>query len=107
MSPDPEATPGSTHRANTPLVVHVGHDELVIRGRYETASIANDILIALWFIIGSILFFNPDAVTAGTWCFLLGSVELLVRPLIRLSRQVHLRRLRATASPPSETPLDF
>ncbi|PDP84432.1 hypothetical protein CQJ94_27540 [Glycomyces fuscus] len=83
------------------LVLHVGGDELVIRRRYETASIVNDILIALWFIAGSIMFFSEAWTTAGTWCFLIGSVELLIRPAIRLSRQLHIRRVRSSS--PSAT----
>lgn len=73
--------------------MRIGHEELVIRRRYEAASIVNDILIALWFIAGSIMFFSEALTTAGTWCFLAGSIELLIRPIIRLSRQLHLRRL--------------
>lgn len=36
------------------LSIHIGHEELVIRGRYETASIINDLLFAVWFIVGSV-----------------------------------------------------
>ncbi len=50
-------------------------------------------MIAVWFIIGSALFFSPETTEAGTWCFLLGSVQLAVRPAIRLTRRVHLRRV--------------
>jgi hypothetical protein len=81
------------------LTVRIGHEELVIRQRYETASIVNDILIALWFITGSIMYFSADLTTAGTWCFLAGSVELLIRPVIRLTRQIHLRRIGAVHPP--------
>jgi len=70
----------------------VGRDEIVIRHKYEVASIVNDIMVALWFVIGSILFFSESTTTAGTWSFLLGSVQLMVRPLIRLARRVHLQR---------------
>lgn len=83
------------------LTLHVGgRDEVVVRGRYEVLSIVNDILVALWFIVGSVLFFSEDTTVAGTWLFLLGSVQLLIRPVIRLSRRVHLRRLghRGTGS---------
>ena len=75
------------------LTIHIGHDELIIRKRYEVVSIVNDILIALWFIVGSVLFFSDATTIAGTWCFLAGSIELLIRPLIRLSRRVHLTRI--------------
>lgn len=84
-----------------PLTLTIGHEELTIRRRYEVLSILNDILVAVWFIVGSVLFFGDTTQTAGTWCFLLGSVELLVRPIIRLSRNVHLSRIA-----PSSWPVD-
>lgn len=82
-----------------PLTVTIGREELVIRQRWEVISIVNDILIAVWFIIGSILFFGESTTTAGTWLFLAGSVELLIRPVIRLSRRLHIQRVRSTAAP--------
>ncbi|SFT46182.1 YrhK-like protein [Actinopolyspora lacussalsi subsp. righensis] len=84
--------------SSTPLVLRIGHEELLIRKRYEVISIANDILIALWFMVGSILFFWEATTTEGTWLFLIGSIELAIRPAIRLSRRVHLRRLRGRPS---------
>jgi YrhK-like protein len=75
------------------LTLDIGHDELVIRRRYEALSIANDVLIALWFLVGSILFFWESTMIAATWCFLLGSIEFLARPAIRLARLVHVRRI--------------
>ncbi|MDF4249320.1 YrhK family protein [Streptomyces sp. WMMB303] len=85
--------PSGREAASRPLTVQIGHEELVIRRRYATASIVNDILIALWFIVGSVMFFSEAWTEPGTWCFLLGSVELLVRPVIRLGRHIHLRRV--------------
>lgn len=79
-------------RSEQPLVFTLGHEELVIRQRYETASIVNDILIGAWFLVGSFLFFSSSTATAGTWLFIIGSVEMLLRPLIRLTRRVHLQR---------------
>lgn len=64
--------------------------EIELRRRYEIASIANDLLIAAWFLIGSILFLQPDTTRAGTWMFVIGSAQMAVRPAIRLSRRVHL-----------------
>jgi hypothetical protein len=75
------------------LKLDIGRDELVIRRRYEALSIGNDVLIALWFLVGSILFFWETTATAATWCFLLGSIEFLIRPAIRLARLVHIRRI--------------
>jgi hypothetical protein len=79
------------------LTFRIGHDELVIRRRYQALSIANDVLVAVWFVAGSILFFSDATATAGTWLFLLGSIELLLRPVVRLARLVHLRRIGSDA----------
>jgi hypothetical protein len=68
-------------------------DELVLRQRYEVVSILNDLLVAAWFIVGSVLFFSPETTDVGTWCFLIGSIQLAVRPAIRLTRRVHLQRV--------------
>ena len=78
--------------SSRPLVLHIGRDELVIRHRYETLSIVNDILIGVWFLVGSFLFFSETLSYAGTWLFVIGSVEMLIRPLIRFARRVHLGR---------------
>lgn len=84
------------------LVLRIGREELIIRHRYEVVSIVNDLLIGLWFAIGSILFFSPDTSTAGTWLFLVGSVQLLIRPVIRLTRYLHLQRINpAGGGPPA------
>lgn len=81
--------------ADVSIDVRIGSEELIIRHRYEVLSIANDILIAVWFVVGSILFFSPADTETGTWLFLVGSLELMVRPAIRLTRHVHLRRIQA------------
>ncbi|GAA4380135.1 YrhK family protein [Paeniglutamicibacter cryotolerans] len=78
--------------ADPPLILHLGREELVIRQRYETISIINDLLIGSWFLIGSFMFFSPTLSYAGTWLFVIGSIEMLIRPAIRFIRRVHLRR---------------
>ncbi len=77
---------------NAEMTLRLGKDEVVIRRRYEALSIVNDILIGLWFTVGSILFFFEATTTTGTWLFVIGSVELLIRPMIRMTRIVHLAR---------------
>lgn len=91
--------------ASTPWVSRINHAELALRRRYEIASIINDLLIAGWFIVGSLLFFNDSTTTLGTWLFLIGSVELAIRPTIRLTRHLHLRRIQHPA--PHESDQDF
>ena len=79
------------------VVLHIGHDELVIHRRYEVVSIINDLLIGTWFVVGGLFFFSDALTYAGTWLFVLGSIEMLIRPLIRLTRRVHLRRYHPQA----------
>lgn len=74
------------------LELRIGRDELVIRRRYEVASIANDFFIAVLFFTGSILFLFPSAKQSGVWLFILGSFQFLLRPAIRLTRYIHLQR---------------
>ncbi|MQA10334.1 MAG: hypothetical protein GEU98_17620 [Pseudonocardiaceae bacterium] len=88
-----------------PIVVHIGNEELIIRRRYEVASILNDMLIAIWFAVGSVFFLFEDLLVVGTWLFIVGSVQLAIRPAIRLRRRVHLRRFNPSG--PTEAARDF
>ncbi|MGI5348010.1 YrhK family protein [Streptomyces sp. CA-250714] len=81
------------HHKRDSLTLHIGKEELVVRQRYEAVSIANDVLVAVWFLIGSIMFFSPEWAGPGTWCFVFGSVELMIRPVLRLTRQLHLQKV--------------
>ena len=76
-----------------PFSVKIGPDELVIKQRHDTASIANDFLIAIWFLIGSIFFFFPSLERAAAWLFVIGSFQFIVRPTIRLICHIHLQHI--------------
>ncbi len=83
----------SDHSMDNPLTLHLGHEELVIRRRYETLSIANDFLIAVWFLVGSVLFLYPSMTKVAVWMFIIGSFQFLIRPTIRLIGHLHLQRV--------------
>ncbi len=85
-----------------PLTLNLGPEQLVINRRYEVASMLNDILTGLWFVVGSCFFFFDALQTAAAWLFLIGSVELLIRPIIRIIRDVHLRRKPYSADPATD-----
>lgn len=87
------------------VLFRIGHEELAVRNRYEVLSIGNDVLIAVWFVVGSVLFFFESTTVIGTWFFLVGSIQFLIRPLIRLLRRIHLRRYGSGA--PNDTARDF
>ncbi|GAA1228787.1 hypothetical protein GCM10009676_09030 [Prauserella halophila] len=102
------STSSSGHTSGTGVnVIHIGHHELVIRQRYEVISIVNDLLIGTWFLIGSVFFFYPGLTFAGTWLFVAGSVEMLIRPSIRFVRRVHLKRFNPDRPGTADAAHDF
>lgn len=80
-------------RVDSPLTLTVGHEQLVIRRRYEVVSILNDFFIAIWFLLGSIFFLYPALEKVAIWLFIIGSVQFLIRPMIRLCAHIHIRRV--------------
>lgn len=67
------------------------HAEIV--RRYEIGRTLVEFLAAVAFIIGSVFFFYPDLVYAGTWFFVIGSVLFAARPTVRLALELHLARI--------------
>lgn len=59
-----------------------------IYAAYEMAFTVVDFLAAILFTVGSVLFFWASWQTIATWCFVLGSVCFLLKPTIRLIREV-------------------
>jgi hypothetical protein len=62
---------------------------------YEWLHILNDGLIALEFLIGSLMFLSHETQHVGVWLFVLGSGQMLVGPVIRAANKLHVRRLRS------------
>ncbi|MDD9205644.1 YrhK family protein [Georgenia sp. 10Sc9-8] len=85
-----------------PVQLPLGHEKVVIDNKYETLSIINDVLIAVFFVAGSIMFYFESLQTEATTMFLLGSIDFLLRPVIRLARRVHLKRLGHPSSDGSQ-----
>ena len=60
---------------------------------YEIAYSTVDLLAAVLFIIGSVLFLDKATMHGGTWLFIIGSVLFAARPAVRLARELHLSGL--------------
>jgi len=75
------------------LDVDIGQDHIVIQRRYDALGAVNDLLIAIWFLIGSFFFLKESLTTDGTWLFILGSAQLLIKPLIKLISLIHVGRV--------------
>ncbi len=78
------------------LDIGIGNKHLVIQRRYEALGAFNDLLIAIWFLIGSFFFLNDKLVEDGTWLFIVGSAQLLIKPLIKLTGLIHLNQICKT-----------
>lgn len=87
------------------LTLTLGDEEIVLRQRYELLSIANEIGIALFFTVGSIAFYWHELFNLGVTLFVIGSIQLGIRPAIRFARRVQLRRV--TQGMPHEIARDF
>ena len=73
------------------------NNEIKIKNKYETFSIANDIAISVVFILGSVLTLAGLSMVATVF-YLLGSLGMAARPAIRLKRRTHLQRIGADAN---------
>lgn len=62
------------------------------RNRYETAHVASEIVTAILYLVGSFFLFYPDLKVIGSIMFILGSIQMLVRALIRMSYLIKLRK---------------
>ncbi|WP_411843328.1 YrhK family protein [Salinicoccus sp. HZC-1] len=60
--------------------------------RYHLLSTINDLSLGLWFVIGSVLFLFHQTQTIGTIFFILGSVQLLGRPILKLLHGFFIRK---------------
>lgn len=65
----------------------------VVYAWFELAYTTVDFAAAVLFVIGSVLFFQPDTVYAGTWLFLIGSLLFGLRPGVKLFREIALIRM--------------
>ena len=74
------------------LEFDLGARHFVIQRRYEAAGAFNDLLIALWFLLGSFFFLSESLVENGTWLFIFGSAQLLIKPVLKLAGLVHVGR---------------
>ena len=53
----------------------------------------NDLLIAICFLIGSFFFLSNSLEERGTWLFIVGSIQLLIKPLLKLASLIHVRHV--------------
>ncbi len=80
------------HRS-TEWDLDLAHRHVVIQRRYEALGALNDLMIAVWFLIGSTFFLDKTLVESGTWLFIAGCIQLLIKPALKLSSLIHVGRV--------------
>lgn len=75
---------------NPRIHIRLGSRVLVLNHRYEALSILNDVFIGVFFTVGSVLFFFTELENWAITLFLLGSIDFLLRPVIRLARRMNV-----------------
>lgn len=74
------------------LNLQVGRFEVFFKQQYTILYNLNDVLMGLWFFIGSICFYWESTKTLGVTLFVLGSAQMIIRPLIRIIHRIHFQR---------------
>lgn len=82
---------GEPNDHNPRIHISVGKHVIVLNHRYEALSILNDIFIGIFFTVGSVLFYFSELETWAITMFVLGSIDFLLRPVIRLARRFHVQ----------------
>ncbi len=84
-------------KGNEVIDVNFEKRKVIIEQRYEWLYIFNDLMLGVWFVVGSILFFYKQLTYWGTWLFLIGSAQMMIRPGIQMAHKLHMRKY---ATPP-------
>ncbi len=81
------------YEKNNELDLDIGNRHIVLQRRYEAIGAINDLFIAIWFLIGSIFFLYDSLMQNGTWLFIIGSAQFLIKPLIKLASLIHVSQI--------------
>lgn len=74
------------------LDFQMGTYEVSFNKKYRFLSLLNDFTLGLEFLIGSVLFLFESTQTAGTILFIIGSAQLLARPIIKIIHAFYFSR---------------
>jgi hypothetical protein len=75
------------------LQIHLSKKKkMVIRNRYRIIGYLNDTFLGVLYLIGSIFFLSDADQVIGTAFFLSGSILMILRAVIHIVRDIHLKR---------------
>lgn len=62
--------------------------EFYFKRKYTFLQLAGDVLVGIFFVTGSIMNFFPATSFYGSIAYLLGSISLTIRPLLKIIRSM-------------------
>ena len=72
--------------------VEVGPFQIFFMKKYRLLRLLNELFLGLWFFIGSFLFLWESTMTVGIIFFILGSTQMLGRPLLKMMHAFYIRK---------------
>ncbi|WP_158595116.1 YrhK family protein [Oceanobacillus piezotolerans] len=81
-------------KTNEYYALEMGKFELFFSRRYRLLSLVNDLTLGLWYVTGSILFLFHSTEKIGNIFFILGGIQLLGRPILKMTHAFFIRRRR-------------
>ncbi|REJ10328.1 YrhK family protein [Halobacillus trueperi] len=73
--------------------LHIGKHDIFFKKTYDMLYTINDVLIGFWFLIGSLFFYFEHLKNVGVTLFVLASIQMLIRPTIRLVHYFHMKKV--------------
>ncbi|MBA2174996.1 YrhK family protein [Halobacillus locisalis] len=70
----------------------MGRHGLFFKKRYEVLYTLNDFLLGIWYLLGSICLYFEISKEWGILLFMLGSIQILIRPSIRIIHRFHVKK---------------
>jgi len=70
----------------------IGSFGVFFNKKYHLVSTVNDLMLGIWFVAGSVFFLFHSTMMAGTILFILGSLQLLARPILKLLHGFFIRK---------------
>ncbi|MFD2759846.1 YrhK family protein [Lentibacillus juripiscarius] len=76
------------------LDIQIGTYEVSFNKKYRFLTLLNDIVLGIFFLVGSAFFLWEPLKTAGIILFIIGSAQLLARPIIKIIHAFYFSRIR-------------
>ncbi|WP_174733649.1 YrhK family protein [Mesobacillus harenae] len=82
------------HGHQEDVYISIGKYQMIIRQRYKVLSLLNDVLLGVLYLTGSILFLTNVSQTISILFFLGGSILMILRAILNIMRDLHLKRFK-------------